>query len=250
MARAARRAVDSAVMAVGLLTVVPVRTGSHSGGLGIAAPWFPAVGALLGAGAAGIHLAADGPLGPSVSAVLAVGWLIVMTGALHTDGLADCADALGVRGGREQRLAVMRQSTIGVFGTVAMVIYVLLLAGAIAGLRDADALGTLVVVGAVSRWSAVAHAVLLAPARRDGLGAAFTVSPVAATIATVVSALTAAWVLGGDGLVGLAASVVVVTATTVWARAALGGRTGDTLGASVAVTEVVLAVLLLGLAND
>ena len=130
--------------------------------------------------------------------------LIVVTGALHVDGLADCADALGVRGGREPRLAVMRESTIGAFGVVAIVLHALLLATAIAGLRDSDVLSTLIVAGVLSRCSAVAHGALAPPARPGGLGAAFVVTPIAMTIATAAGVVTALALLGPHGLVGLA----------------------------------------------
>lgn len=243
--RAARRATGSAILAVGLLTIVPVRARRDAGGLGSAAPWMPVVGAFVGAGAAAVHRAADGPLDRSVAAVLAVAWLIVVTGALHVDGLADCADALGVRGGRERRLAVMRESTIGTFGVVAIVLYALLLATAIAGLRASDVPGTLVVAGALSRWSAVAHALFAPPARPDGLGAAFVVTPVAMALATAAAGGIAAALLGLGGVVGLAAAMVAVVVTTTWARRALGGRTGDTLGATVAVAEALVVMALL-----
>jgi adenosylcobinamide-GDP ribazoletransferase len=241
-----RRAVTGAGLAFGLLTILPVRTRVEPAGLGIAAPWFPLVGALVGAGAAGVRLVADGVLGDTIAALLAVAWLVIVTGALHVDGLADCADALGVRGGRERRLAVMREPTIGTFGTLAIVLYALLLAAAIARLPHADVLATLVAAGALSRWSAVAHALAARPARRDGLGAAFSVGRAAPVIATIVAFATAIGLHGLDGLAAVAATGAVACAATVAAVRGLGGRTGDTLGATIALTELAATLVILG----
>ena len=63
--------------------------------------------------------------------MLALVVLVAVTGALHQDGLADCADGLGVRGDRERRLAVMRDSAIGAFGTLALIGWALLLIAAL-----------------------------------------------------------------------------------------------------------------------
>jgi adenosylcobinamide-GDP ribazoletransferase len=243
----ARRAIAGAGLALGLLTIVPVRTRIEPAGLGAAAPWFPCVGALVGAGAAGVVLAADGALGSTVAGVLAVIWLIVATGALHVDGLADCADALGVRGGRARRLAVMRESTIGVFGTLAVVLYALLLAAAIAALPEDDVLPTLVAAGALGRWGAVVHAAVAPPARPEGLGAAFSVGSVALVVATVIAFAVAIGVAGVEGLAAAAAALVVTGAITSCAVRGLGGRTGDTLGATIVLGELVATLCMLGM---
>ena len=230
------------------LTVVPVRL-RDAPPLGAAAAWFPAVGAVLGAVAGGVGYVARPALGASVSAVLAVAVLVVLTGALHQDGLADCADGLGARGGgTERRLAVMRDSSIGAFGALALGLWLLLVVSALAGLGRSDAFAALVVAGATGRWAAVLHAVGAAPARRDGLGAAFGVSGPAVAVATVVAAAVALGLAGVDGLGALGAAALVAALVSVWSRRALGGRTGDTLGAAVALAEAAALVALLGLA--
>jgi adenosylcobinamide-GDP ribazoletransferase len=238
-------------LAVAFLTIVPVRMRGPAPPLGAAAAWFPVVGAAIGALAgAAVYLAAP-QLSPSVAAVLAATVLVVVTGALHLDGLADCADGLGVRGDREQRLAVMRDPAIGTFGALAMALWLLALVAALAGLEREDALRALVVAAALGRWAALVHAKLLAPARRDGLGAGFAVGATALALATATIALTAL-VLAGTmhGIVVLAVASIVALLVSEWARRGLGGRTGDTLGATVAITEVAVVVALLGLAGS
>src|SRR2546427_671532 len=106
------------VAALAFLTILPVRPRGDPAALGRAAAWFPAVGALVGLAAGGAWVAAEPALGSAVAGVLALVVLVVLTGALHQDGLADCADGLGVRGDRARRLAVMRDPSIGAFGAL------------------------------------------------------------------------------------------------------------------------------------
>src|SRR5439155_21383041 len=94
---ALRRAASGATLALAFLTVLPVRPRGDAAALRAAAAWFPAVGAVIGAIAGGVWIAAEPTLGAAVAGVLATIALIVVTGALHQDGLADCADGLGVR---------------------------------------------------------------------------------------------------------------------------------------------------------
>jgi adenosylcobinamide-GDP ribazoletransferase len=244
-----RRAAGGARLALALLTVLPVRPRGDAAALGTAAAWFPAVGALVGVIAGGVWIAAEPTLGAGVAGVLATIALIVVTGALHQDGLADCADGLGVRGDRQRRLEVMRDPSIGAFGTIALVAWALLLATALAALPHADAVRTLVLAAALGRWGAVVHGAFAAPARAEGLGAAFSVSP-AATVVATSSVVIAALALGpARGLAAVGAAGLATLATTAWARRALGGRTGDTLGATVAIVELVTCLVLVSFAR-
>lgn len=245
----AGRVARGGLLALGLLTVLPVRARAEPGGLAAAAGWLPAVGAVVGLGAGGVLAAAAAPLGPAVAAVLAVATLVALTGALHQDGLADCADALGARGGRERRLAVMRDPASGAFGALALVLWALLLAAALASLAPHDAIRALVCAAALGRWGAVLHARALAPARREGLGAAFAAGPAAVAAATATALALAVALWSAAGLAALAAAVLVAGLVSAWAARALGGRTGDTLGATVALAEVAVAVVLLAIAR-
>src|SRR4051812_14214439 len=220
-----------ATLALAFLTILPVRPGGDATRLGDAAAWFPAVGALVGLAAGGAWVAAEPTFGPSFAAVLALVVLLIVTGALHQDGLADCADALGARGDRARRLAVMRDSSTGAFGTLALVAWALLLAAALGALPHDDALRTLVLAAALGRWGAVVHGALAPPARPDGLGAAFAVRPGASAVATA-SVIGAVLITNrASGFVALAVAALGALVTTTWSRHALGGRTGDTLGA-------------------
>jgi adenosylcobinamide-GDP ribazoletransferase len=234
------------VLALAFLTLLPVPTRTEPGGLGAAAGWFPAVGALIGLAAGSVRFAAEPTLGPGVAAALAAVALVVLTGALHQDGLADCADALGVRGGRERRIAVMRDSSVGAYGVLALALWAVLLVAALAAMPRHQAIWALALACALGRWAAVLHAAALPAARQEGLGAAFAPSRAAVAVATGTILIAAFAHEPIAALVAAAASVAATAAISAWAHRSLGGRTGDSLGALVALTEVLVSVVLLG----
>lgn len=243
--RTSRRPWASLAGAIAFLTTVPV-PGGAAVELSASAGWFPLVGAAVGALAGGLRVLCEPLLGRAVATVLAMLALVVVTGALHQDGLADTADGLGARGDRARRLEAMRDSSTGVFGALALIAWASLLLTTVASLDADRALRALVVACALARWAALLHAATAPPARTQGLGAALSAGPLALGGATVVSAVVALAVCGlAAGAAALGATLLVTGLATAFARRTLGGRTGDTLGAAVAVTEVAVCVVLL-----
>lgn len=241
-----RRTLGDAALALAFLTIVPLPERAFAGGsMRRAAGWFPLAGVAIGALAGGVRAATEPLLGAGPATVLALVALVAVTGALHQDGLADCADGLGVRGDRERRLAVMRDSAIGSFGTLALLGWALLLFATLAPLTNAHALAALIAAAALGRAAALAHASTTPPARRDGLGAGFTV-PAPALAVGVATAAAAALLAAGPlrGLLAIAAAALAALASAGVARWAIGGRSGDTLGATVVLTELVVCLAL------
>jgi len=238
--------VDEARCAVGLLTIVPVgRRPIAAGSERAAALWFPLVGGLLGVVAAAAYGLGEALLGGFYGAALALTASAVLSGALHHDGLADSADGLGVRGDRDRRLAAMRDSGLGAYGTLALIAFALLATAALARLSPHDAAGALIAGHALGRWAALAQLTFVAPARAEGLGASFGADRLAFAIGSVVAlaiTLVAAGLLAGLAAVGGAA--LAAAATALLARGLTGGRTGDTLGAAVLLTELVVYSVL------
>lgn len=237
---------DEARAAAGLLTIVPVgrrelEAGSEHG----AALWFPLVGGLVGVVAAAAYGLGEALLGSLYGAAFALTVSATLTGALHHDGLADTADGLGVRGDRTRRLAVMRDSGIGAYGALALVAFALLATAALARLSPPEAAGVLVAGHALGRWAALAQLRFVAAARADGLGATFAADTPAFAIGSVL-ALAVALVATGvfAGLAAGAGAALAAAATALLARRLAGGRTGDTLGASVLITELVVYSVL------
>src|SRR5438445_9621196 len=92
---------------------------------GRAAAFFPLIGAILGAAGAGLLIGGSRILPLSLAALLAVAFWTAITGVLHEDGLADIADALRAGRTREKMLTILKDSRIGTFGAVAVVLSVI-----------------------------------------------------------------------------------------------------------------------------
>jgi adenosylcobinamide-GDP ribazoletransferase len=238
----------SLVLALRFLTVVPIpgREAAGPAALGRAAWWFPAVGLAVGGGL----MLADRALSAAVPALLSAALIVaiwkVCTGGIHLDGLADCLDGLGGMNA-EQRLAIMRDSRIGVFGALGLMLCLLIACAALSGTPAAVRLPILLLAPAIGRLTPL----LVGPRLRSatpgqGLGAAFLAAlPRAAGPVWLALLLALAWLLLGATGVAIAAGALVVGAggMVVFARR-LGGVTGDALGAGVELSE--LAVLVLG----
>ena len=247
------RVLDGPRHAVGFLTRVPVPFAPHEApDLRAAVPWFPVVGAAVGAAGGGVLALAGllpGAEGTGVAAALGLGATALVTGALHEDGLADVADGMGVLGDRERRLAVLRDSRIGTFGALALLVWLLVCWSALRGLPTGEAVAALVAAGAASRWAILVHATLGRPARPDGAVHALRVGPVGGALATAAAAAAALLGLGVlPGLVALAAAAAVGALVAAGVRRALGGITGDTCGAAAALAQAVVLLVALGFA--
>lgn len=232
--------------ALTLLTILPAgRRDVPHDATGNAGLWFPLVGAVVGVAAAAAYAVAESLLGSLYAAAFALTVSAVLTGALHHDGLADTADGLGVRGDVTRRLDVMRDSGIGAFGALALIAFALLASAALARLDPAEAAGALVAGHALGRWAALAQLTFVGPARDDGLGASFSAQRVTFAIGSAIAvaiAIVAAGIVAG--LVAIAGAAIAAAATAMLARTATGGRTGDTLGAAVLVTELAVYSVL------
>ena len=230
--------------AVTFLTRVPLgRLARHRReDLAASALFFPLVGAALWAAAFGVaQLFSD----VRVSAAVAVAVLAALTGALHLDALADTADALG-GSSKEARLKIMRDHTLGSFGVAALSLTLLLEAAAISALLAADQeLTSFAAVGAASRAIAPPLAAALPYARvdeaRTAPAAAFTLNGGIGALA--VGAATCL-VAGTTGLLLLAAALLAAAAVGTWSRLALGGVTGDSLGAAIQLAELSCLIVL------
>jgi len=231
-------------LAAGFLTRLPVpRVASASGDLARASWAFPLIGIVVGA-AGGVVFAIADHLGLPMLAcgLLAVATTMLLTGALHEDGLADSADGLG-GGDASTALAIMRDSRIGSFGVLALILSVGLRGAALAGIADRTLVfHALIAAHAVSRGLLPMVMLWFDPARVDGLGAtAGRPNPPIATAAAAIGLLLALLALGiGRGLFASVLAGIAAVAVAQLARRRLGGYTGDVLGAVQQVGEIVM----------
>jgi adenosylcobinamide-GDP ribazoletransferase len=239
-------------IAVAFLTRLPIRPGDSSGmaALAGAARCFPAVGfgvGLLGGLAYALAIALDLP--PLLAAIIAVAATVAVTGALHEDGLADAVDGFGGGGDRDRKLAIMRDSRIGTYGVIALVLALGARVVALASFDDnADAIAALILGQAASRALIVAVMQRAPLARSDGL-AASAGRPTQATMwwALGIGSLIAVVLAGLDGVVAASVGAAVAWAITWLAQRQIGGVTGDVLGAVQQGSEIAMLITLVAL---
>jgi|UniRef100_A0A7C5ALF0 adenosylcobinamide-GDP ribazoletransferase len=212
--------------------------------------WFPWVGLILGLLYFGLGLIILEVFAPPAGAGLLLTLTVVLTRGLHLDGLADTLDGLGGGRTREARLAIMKDSRLGAFGALGLILVLLLKYTFLVALLEQGLWRGLVTVPVVSRWGLVLLASLSPYARREGgLGQAMTEGATfPRTAGTTACTLVLVLVLGGGGA---AAAVIFLSALAVWGlghgfQKALGGVTGDVFGATHEVLELLgLACILI-----
>ncbi len=248
-------------LALMLLTRLPLPAGKFTspddGAVARAAWIFPVVGLLVGSAGGGVFMLASYlGLGMASAALLAMGTQVLLTGALHEDGLADTADGFGGGRSRERKLEIMRDSRIGTYGVVALVLILSLrftalqdIASNLLSISDEleEAAGqnsaviiALIAAGALSRAAMAIVWYLLPPARSDGLAAGSgSVSFGSAVAAAVIAALIAFATLPGFAfVVACGAAAVLAVAVAALAQWQIRGHTGDVLGTAQQVAEV------------
>ena len=233
------------LVAARYLTIVPFPGPAHApiDALGRSAAWFPIVGIGVGLLLVLVDRLTGWLFPPLLAAVLAVTAWKVLTGGVHLDGLADCLDGLVGRDA-DQRLAIMRDSRIGTFGAVGLVLFLMLEIVAVAELVPPVRGSALFAAPVIARATPAILAALFRPARADGQGVAFHagVRPSAIALGLAAAVAAAIFALGGLGVAAIAAALVAAVSLAAFVAGRLGGVTGDVLGAAVELSE--LCVLL------
>jgi adenosylcobinamide-GDP ribazoletransferase len=234
--------------ALRFMTIVPVPSSDAA----IAPDWllrcvkyFPVVGIGIGLASAVVLLLADRIWGPVVASLLAVAASIIVTGALHEDGLADTADGLGGGSSVEKRLAIMKDSRIGTYGTLALAFSLSLRVTALAEMPAWTAAAALISAHAAARITPVFVMNALPYA---GDTAAMKVSYNEASVSAhdrgfallvVLCALLPLALVSIPSVVsGLLLGAALAAAVALWARKRINGYTGDVLGAIEQVFEI------------
>ncbi|KKX34500.1 adenosylcobinamide-GDP ribazoletransferase [Rhizobium sp. LC145] len=252
--------IDDLARSVGFLSRLPVPDRffqGHDGSMARAVRAFPAAGLLLGLGPALVlYLLLRSDADPLLAALIALGLMTLLTGALHEDGLADAADGLG--GGRdaEHALTIMKDSRTGSYGVVALILSFGLRAAALASLgRSEEACAgalALLAAAALSRAVMVGHWSALPSARAAGVAASAGMPDVSIrNVALAIGAALAIVVLlpafgFSEILTALVVAGLAGFGFTRFVARKLGGHTGDTIGATQQIAEIAtLAALAL-----
>jgi len=216
------------------------------------APAFPLAGALIALIGVATFIISRSLFGDLIASVLAVAVLVLATGGFHDDGLADTADALG-GWSIERRLEIMKDSRIGSFGVLALIVSFALRVGAVQTLAEngvAAVAGALVAAGALSRLAGPAMLATLPPARTSGLSQGVgrpsaRAMRQAAAIALAIALVAVFPSLGALALMsGLVLGMASFCGLVRLAKVQFGGQTGDVAGAAIQAVEI---AFLLGL---
>ncbi len=230
--------------ALTLLTRLPMPSLRRS--RGARAAWaYPLAGLVVGLLAAIVAWVSSG-LPPPLTAGLAVVSMVAITGALHEDGLADSVD--GLWGGRtsEQRLTIMADSRVGVYGVIAVVLSIGMRWCALAVIAAEGALWVPLIAAAVlSRAPMVVLMHMLPNARSAGLSSSVGRPPqntmlIALAIAAGVGIFTLGFTFVAV-VIGLCATTLIVAAIS---RARIGGQSGDILGATQQISEITILIII------
>jgi adenosylcobinamide-GDP ribazoletransferase len=233
--------------ALRFLTVIPAPAADHieDDWLIRAAKYFPLVGIIVGL-VSGIVLLLAGEIWRGLlPPLLAIAAGIVLSGALHEDGLADTADGLGGGRSRESRLAIMKDSRIGSYGALALGLTVALRVAALAALPPWIGAATLIAAHAGGRLAAAAVMTRLPYAGDPAVTKlTYTEAPLRTSeIAVAAIFMLAAWLPLARSeifaaLIGLLSGAVLAGWLVDRARKLIGGYTGDVLGAVEQLFEV------------
>jgi adenosylcobinamide-GDP ribazoletransferase len=245
-----RSGVRSVFAAVTFLTAIPLgrRAAVSPRHLESGALLFPLVGAVVGTLVAATVWVASLAFPPMIAGVIGVACGILVTGALHLDGLADVADGVGAALSGGDPAEAMRDPRLGVFGGTALVLDLLLKISVVAALADARTFPTEVVAaGAVARVAPIALAAALpyVGPRHTWTRAVGWRTCVGASLLAVAIGVVAVGAAFTPMVIVAAAGTAIVGR---WAAVRLGGTTGDVFGAAVELSETLALAAALAVA--
>ena len=240
------------ILALQFLTVIPFYKNLevNEEDLGKSALYFPMVGLIIGGCLVCSNLLLSFFLPRSVVDGMLIVILVLMTGSIHLDALADTVDGIASGKERNEKLRIMKDGQVGAMGAVAVFLVLMLKYLALAALPEYLKNQSLLLMPVMGRWSQVSVAYFSDYAGiKKGLGFPVTrhVTPLIFIFTTSISVLVAAYLFHYRGFI---IAVLVVSFCLLYSRffkRALGGVTGDVLGAANEITEV--AVLLMILVN-
>lgn len=213
--------------------------------LGRSISLFPIVGLFLGLVLFGLDCLLGLFLPPIVVSILLVIALVILTGALHLDGFVDTCDGLVVRSSASDKLKIMSDTRVGVFGVVGGSCLILAKFVALYALPEELRASALILMPVLSRWGMVYAIYAFSPAKKEGLGwaAKQKVNWKGMAAATIFALVMAFALLNWWGAALLAALCLILWAVSKYLSSRFGGLTGDNYGAINEFAEVVILIL-------
>ena len=237
-------------IAVQFLTVFPLSTKHRFDevDLGKSMLYFPLVGLGIGAILVCIRILLSPYLPAAVTDALVITVLIVISGAMHIDALADTSDAVFSGKDKSVKLQIMKDSAVGAMGVVSIVVVILLKYAALVALSTTLKNKALLLMPLLGRWTQVIVAYCSDYAGLSkGLGFPFTthVSLTILILTALMSGIASFYLFSLSGLIVVGAVGVTALLYSFFFKWLLGGVTGDVLGASTELTEVGVLIFIL-----
>jgi len=237
------------IAAIRFLTILPIpgKLGSDAESLSTSLPFFPVVGLMIG-GISALLTLGLGQLFPlPVTAVGIVIILLMVSGGLHMDGLADTADGFFSSRPRERILEIMRDSHVGAMGVMAIVLTLALKIAALACYTNTNIWVPALLMPLAGRVVLVLLTAFMPYARGEGLASPFYQGPakLAATWGIVFFTAVAWWLAGAAGMFVVVGIILFTLLFALYCHNKIGGVTGDTLGAACELAETLTVLLLI-----
>jgi len=237
-----RRLGNEIVVAVQFLTRIPMPPiAFEADSLSRAAKFFPLVGLMVGSGAVLLQKLLLFHLSRPLVALIVLIYLVLVTGCLHEDGLADTADGFGGGRSKEQILAILRDSRIGSYGATALLLSLLARYLLLASLPLEQFAAYVISSQVLCRWSSLPLSYFVPPAReRDGEGAriAKLTSLASLIFGSVFSLAVVAYALRRSAAAPVIVAILIAALSGWFYARELGGVTGDCFGATNQLTEI------------
>jgi adenosylcobinamide-GDP ribazoletransferase len=240
------------VTALQFLTIIKVSKNHEMTGnqLGHSMAYFPLVGLLIGLILAGIRSLLIFVFPPSLADVVVIATLVAVTGALHLDGFADVVDGLAGGKNRERILAIMKDSRIGSFAVTGLILLLLLKVFALTSVPEEIKIRTLIIMPVLGRWSTVQLASFFNYAR-PGQGTAQEFTRYAGKseyiISTIITAVIVIALFLLEGVLIVLAAAFFTLLFGSYFKRRIDGVTGDVMGASCELNELMCLLLVCGL---
>jgi adenosylcobinamide-GDP ribazoletransferase len=237
-----RRWVEELLVAFQFLTRLPISRIPHQpDSLSRSAKFFPVVGLAIGLGASVLQRLLTPHLTRALVALLVLTFLVLITGGLHEDALADTADAFGGGWNRGQVLTILRDSRIGSFGALALMLSVLARFLLLSILPVNRFTALLVSAHVLCRWTTLPLSYFLRPAREtEGQGAriAQKITPISFLIGTLLSFAIVLYLMRREFWIPALVALVITGLSGLYYFRRIGGVTGDCFGATNQLTEI------------
>lgn len=237
---------EDVVLATQFLTRVPVPFKSiNPARLSRASAWFPIVGLLVGGAATVSYRLLTPHLGRPLTSLAVVLLMILITGGLHEDGLADCADAFGGGWTREDRLRILKDSRIGSFGAIALILALGARVLLLASMPMSKVVSYLMCAQVLSRWTPLPLSAMLPSAKAsEGQGGRMAGKTSWSTVAvgTALAIVPVIYLLRVSAWEPVVAVLAIAAISGCYYQRRLAGITGDCMGATIQISEIAVYI--------